>query len=186
MPRHRINRMHSTRRISPPSSGGCGSSPPPPPPRPSPPTLFSTAPPENFFFCYVSQPHDNSGAHGRANAPWQTRPVPPGEGGGRHKASVFGCLPLAAPIGLSPLLILILCGPEHVLVVSTGEGGGMRQGAKDSWAKPLGTLHCPVPPSQLTHETCPPPLLLMNTNNLEPRRRVPQKAQYRGRGGKLS
>ena len=35
------------------------------------------------------------------------------------KASVFGCLPLAAPIGLSPLLILTLCGPERVLVVST-------------------------------------------------------------------
>ena len=40
-------------------------------------------------------------------------------GGGWHKGSVFGCLPLAAPIGLSPLLILTLCGPEHVLVAST-------------------------------------------------------------------
>ena len=40
-------------------------------------------------------------------------------GGGWHKASVFGCLPLAAPIGLSPLLILTPCGPERVLVVST-------------------------------------------------------------------
>ena len=29
------------------------------------------------------------------------------------------CLPLAAPIGLSPLPILTLCGPERVLVVST-------------------------------------------------------------------
>ena len=37
----------------------------------------------------------------------------------RHKASVFGCLPLAVPIGLSPLLILTLCGPEGVLVGST-------------------------------------------------------------------
>ena len=42
-----------------------------------------------------------------------------GAGGGRHKASVLGCLPLAAPIGLSPLLILTLCGSERVLVVST-------------------------------------------------------------------
>ena len=42
-----------------------------------------------------------------------------GRGGGWHKASVFGCLPLAAPIGLSPLLILTLCGSEGVLVVST-------------------------------------------------------------------
>ena len=36
-----------------------------------------------------------------------------------HKASAFGCLPLAVPIGLSPLLIRTLCGPERVLVVST-------------------------------------------------------------------
>ena len=36
-----------------------------------------------------------------------------------HKPSVLDCLPLAAPIGLSPLLILTLCGPERVLVVST-------------------------------------------------------------------
>ena len=42
-----------------------------------------------------------------------------GGGGGWHKASVFGCLPLAVPIGLSPLLILTLSGPERVLVVST-------------------------------------------------------------------
>ena len=35
-----------------------------------------------------------------------------------HKASVSGCFPLAAPIGLSPLLILTLCGAERVLVVS--------------------------------------------------------------------
>ena len=46
--------------------------------------------------------------------PWQWR-----EGEVWHKASVSDCLPLAAPIGLSPLLILTLCGPERVLVVST-------------------------------------------------------------------
>ena len=42
-------------------------------------------------------------------------------GGGRgwHKAWVSVCLHLVAPIGLSPLLILTLCGPERVLVVST-------------------------------------------------------------------
>ena len=53
-----------------------------------------------------------------------------GGGGGWHKASVSDCLHLAAPIGLSPLLILTLCGPERVLVV---EGGG---GLTDSglWA----------------------------------------------------
>ena len=39
-----------------------------------------------------------------------------------HKASVSDCLALAAPIGLSPLLILTLCGPKCVLV----GGGGCR------------------------------------------------------------
>ena len=44
----------------------------------------------------------------------------PGEGGGVwHKALVSDCLPLAAPIGLSPLHIRTLCGSERVLVVST-------------------------------------------------------------------
>ena len=56
-----------------------------------------------------------------------------GGGGGWHKASASGRLPLAAPIGLSPLHILTLCGSERVLVVSTepldalsclGGGGG--------------------------------------------------------------
>ena len=42
-----------------------------------------------------------------------------GGGGGWHKASVSDCLPLAAPIGLSPLHILTLRGSERVLVVST-------------------------------------------------------------------
>ena len=39
--------------------------------------------------------------------------------GGWHKASVLGCLPLGASIGLSPLLILTLRGSERVLVVPT-------------------------------------------------------------------
>ena len=39
-----------------------------------------------------------------------------GGGGGWHKASVSDCLPLVAPIGFSPLLILTL------------GGGGLRQG----------------------------------------------------------
>ena len=47
------------------------------------------------------------------------QPIWGGGGGGVwHKASVSDCLPLAAPIGLSPLLILTLCGSERVLVVS--------------------------------------------------------------------
>ena len=44
-------------------------------------------------------------------------------GGGWHKALVFDCLPLAAPIGLSPLLILTLYGPERA-----GRGGGVGDG----------------------------------------------------------
>ena len=47
------------------------------------------------------------------------RATPEDGGGGWHKASALGCLPLAVPIGLSPQLILTLCGPERVLVVST-------------------------------------------------------------------
>ena len=42
-----------------------------------------------------------------------------GGGGGWHKALELGCVPLAAPMGLSPLHILTLCGSERVLVVST-------------------------------------------------------------------
>ena len=70
---------------------------------------------------------------------WRAAAFAPARGqgaGGWHKASVSGCLPLAAPIGLSPLLILTLCGPERVLVVSTEppddlscltRGGGRRE-----------------------------------------------------------
>jgi hypothetical protein len=41
-----------------------------------------------------------------------------GVGGIWHKASSLGCMPLTAPIGLSPLRILTLCGSKRVLVVS--------------------------------------------------------------------
>ena len=64
-----------------------------------------------------------------------------GGGGGWHKASVSDCVPLAAPIGLLPLLILTLCGPERVLVVSTeppddtsGVGGGRGKFARNMGA----------------------------------------------------
>ena len=78
-----------------------------------------------------------------------------GGGGGWHKASVLGCL--AAPIGLSPLLILTLCGSERVLVLSTeplddlsclttsrGRGGG---GCECS----LTTPHAPSPEHLFEH-----------------------------------
>ena len=42
-----------------------------------------------------------------------------GGGGGWHEAMGLVCLPLAAPIGLSPLQIPTLCGSECLLVVST-------------------------------------------------------------------
>ena len=65
-----------------------------------------------------------------------------GGGGGWHKASVSDCLPLAAPIGLSSLLILSLCGPERVLVVSM---------------EPLDDLSCLTTPESAVPETgcCP-------------------------------
>ena len=62
----------------------------------------------------------------------------PGGGGGWHKALVSDCLPLAAPIGLSPLLILTLCGSECVLVVST---------------EPLDDLSCLTTPGSAVPET---------------------------------
>ena len=78
-------------------------------------------------------------SHGKA----ETHCVPGQEGGGGwHKASVFGCLPVAAPMGLAPLLILTLCGSERVLVVST---------------EPLDNLSCVTTPGSAVPETgcCP-------------------------------
>ena len=45
-------------------------------------------------------------------------------GGGWHKASAVGCLPLAVPIGPSPLLILTLCGFCGFILTLCGGGGG--------------------------------------------------------------
>ena len=50
---------------------------------------------------------------------WEVLTTTSNLGGGGDEAMVLVCLPLAAPIGLSPLLILTLCGSERVLVVST-------------------------------------------------------------------
>ena len=79
-------------------------------------------------------------------------------GGGWHKASVSDCLPLAAPIGLSPLPILTLCGSERVLVVSTeppddlscltvctGGGGGGRDLLERGGGGPGGRGPPPLP-----------------------------------------
>ena len=62
-----------------------------------------------------------------------------GGGGIWHKASVFCCLPLAAPIGLSLLHILTLCGPKRGLVVSTelGVGGGVTPPPSSCGARPF-------------------------------------------------
>ena len=49
----------------------------------------------------------------------RAQPSSAGGGGGWHKASGSGCVPLAAPIGLSPLHIPTLRGSKCVLVVST-------------------------------------------------------------------
>ena len=59
-------------------------------------------------------------------APWRGGGTPlPMHPWGRvwHKALVSDCLPLAAPIGLSPLLILTLCGPERGCVNGVGGRG---------------------------------------------------------------
>ena len=90
-------------------------------------------------------------------------------GGGLQEATVLVCLPLAAPIGLSPSHIPTVCGPERVLVVSMeppddlsclttrggGGGGGddagpcfsclapSRRGVPKVWAKssPVAGMH---------------------------------------------
>ena len=61
-----------------------------------------------------------------------------GGSGGWHKASVLGCLPLAVPIGLSPLLILTLCRSKRVFVVSR---------------EPLDDLSCLTTPGSAVPET---------------------------------
>ena len=65
---------------------------------------------------------DTCDAKGCEGTPFRDHLAEGGGGGGEgvwHKASVSDCLPLAAPIGLSPPLILTICGSERVLVVST-------------------------------------------------------------------
>ena len=54
------------------------------------------------------------GADMRCSVSGGSPPQKRGWGGFWHKASVSDCLPLAAPIGLSPLHILTLRGPERV------------------------------------------------------------------------
>ena len=61
-----------------------------------------------------------------------------GGGGGWHEASVFVRLPLAAPIGLSPVHILTLRGSERVLWSCRGGGGGGK-------ATAVWNCRCPVP-----------------------------------------
>ena len=70
--------------------------------------------PSNFGTLVRLWQRDNHRSTATVSELWQK-----GGAGGWHNASVSGCLPLAAPIGLSPLLILTLCGSERVLVVST-------------------------------------------------------------------
>ena len=109
---------------------------------------------------YLSSSAENNLKYSNLCAPWGRRLLgsgrqltpqltvgrrPPwgGMGGGVWlKASVSDCLPLAAPIGLSPLLILTHCGPERVLVVST---------------EPLDDLSClPTPGSAVPETGCCP------------------------------
>ena len=90
-----------------------------------------------------------------------------GGGGGWHKASVSDCLPLAAPSGLSPLLILTLCGSERVLVVSMELLDDLSC-LTTPWVGCPGDGLLPVPLTRCTHASlgtgtepspslCPPP-----------------------------
>ena len=90
--------------------------------------------------------HQNCTEQGRG----RSRPAG-ARGGGRgwHKASVSDCLPLAVPIGLSPLLILTLCGPKRVLVVPWGGGGGFGMALWCASGLQTGGANCPI----VTH--CP-------------------------------
>ena len=104
-----------------------------------PPTMAADLRP---LFLPPPPPPPGTTSRGRGKVSWEVRIGRAGGGGGWHKASVSDCLPLAAPIGLSPLLNLTLCGPKRVLVVSTeppddlscltGRGGG--------WHVALGVL----------------------------------------------
>ena len=89
---------------------------------------------------------------------------PGGGGGGWHKAWVSDWLPLAAPIGLSPLLILTLCGPERVLVVSTEPPDDLsclttpEVGCPGDVAYvPVGGQPCEVPAPRWPHSDSTPP-----------------------------
>ena len=85
--------------------------------------------------------------------------------GGWYKASVLGCSPLAAPIGLSPPLILTLYGSKRVLVVSMepldddlscfGGGGSPWRAGERSGGKIDSPAHAQV---SIQTQTCPPPV----------------------------
>ena len=77
-------------------------------------------------------------------------------GGVWHKASVSDRLPLAAPIGLWPLLILTLCGPERVLVVSTEPLDELSCLTTPGWAVPETGL-LPVPLTRCIQMHTPSP-----------------------------
>ena len=105
--------------------------------------------------------HRRGGAGGRGTglctgpAPYlRRRRREEGGGGGWHKASVSDCLPLAAPIGLSPLPILTLCGPERVLVVSRGGEGGF------GWQPMRPGLQAHVCPNREGHTRCSKQMLM--------------------------
>ena len=111
-------------------------------------------------------------------------------GGVWHKASVSDCLPLAALIGLSPLLTLTLCGSERVLVVSTEPPddlswlttpgvGCPRDGAVARAVDPggggggggaLASPDPPTPPAPQHQKNCPPANMkfIKGAGNLRP------------------
>ena len=74
---------------------------------------------ETHHHCPVPRTNPSNVSVSGSDIPDPLQDLDKGGGGFLHKAMVLVCLPLAAPVGLSPLLIVTLCGPECVLVVST-------------------------------------------------------------------
>ena len=96
---------------------------------------------------------------------------PRGGGGVGMTPAMDCCLQLAAPIGLSPLLFLTLCGSERVLVVSMEpRGGGAGDSEKQKQKKTALAAWTPIV------------LLLLTQPVLEGPASSPARAATRGKG----
>ena len=105
-----------------------------------------------------------------------------GGGGGWHEAVVLVCLPLAAPIGLSPLLIRTLRGPERVLVVSTEPPDDLSCLTTPGVGRPGDGL-LPVPVTRCIQRHTPSPCGGLPTPALTCARRCVRLQDHRRGGG---